>query len=150
MSELALRPDEATGGKTGGGKRAKMNAEKARFSTFGDGQRTDKYLEWLLPLFRGQLRSIASEVDNLLAAIQRLENITEQHAHGSVDLERELSRIEVSLIQMALSKTHGHQRKAAAFLQIKPTTLNAKIKKYAIQYRKTESKEAPTAFTGRR
>ena len=126
-----------------------MNAGRVRSAIFRDEQ-TEKSLEWLLPLFKGQLKSIAVEIDNLLAAVQQLEDIGDQHHKGVVDLAQELSRIEITLIQMALSKTHGHQKKAAALLQIKPTTLNNKIKKYAIQYSRTESRKPPTVFARRR
>jgi DNA-binding NtrC family response regulator len=41
-------------------------------------------------------------------------------------------RFECDLIRWALARTNGHQRRAARLLNIKVTTLNAKIKRYGI------------------
>ena len=51
-----------------------------------------------------------------------------------IDFFEELKRFEVSLIKLALSQTGGHQARAAKLLNIKPTTLNTKIKVYGIEY----------------
>jgi DNA-binding NtrC family response regulator len=42
-------------------------------------------------------------------------------------------RFETDLIRWALMRTGGHQRRAARMLNLKVTTLNAKIKRYRIQ-----------------
>jgi DNA-binding NtrC family response regulator len=42
-------------------------------------------------------------------------------------------RFETDLIRWALMRTGGHQRRAARILNLKVTTLNAKIKRYRIQ-----------------
>jgi transcriptional regulator with GAF, ATPase, and Fis domain len=41
-------------------------------------------------------------------------------------------QFEVSLIRTALGRTSGSQTRAARLLGLKPTTLNAKIKRYGI------------------
>lgn len=51
-----------------------------------------------------------------------------------INLSEELERIEVELIRNALIRTSGHQSQAAQLLGVKKTTLNAKIKRYEIDY----------------
>jgi DNA-binding protein Fis len=51
-----------------------------------------------------------------------------------VDFYEEVQRFETSLIRLALDHTGGHQARAAQLLNIRPTTLNSKIKLYGIQY----------------
>ena len=51
-----------------------------------------------------------------------------------IDLFQEVKRFEINLINLALKQTHGHQARAAKLLKINPTTLNSKIKLYAIEY----------------
>jgi Transcriptional regulator containing PAS, AAA-type ATPase, and DNA-binding domains len=50
-------------------------------------------------------------------------------------LHDEVREFEIDLINTALAKTHGHQRKAARLLGLKVTTLNAKMKRYNIMSR---------------
>jgi DNA-binding NtrC family response regulator len=52
-----------------------------------------------------------------------------------IDFYNEVRRFEIELIQCALKQTGGHQRAAAALLNLKPTTLNTKIKIYNIPVR---------------
>jgi DNA-binding NtrC family response regulator len=52
---------------------------------------------------------------------------------GGIDLFQEVKRFEISLINLALKQTHGHQARAAKLLNINPTTLNSKIKLYGIE-----------------
>ena len=71
-----------------------------------------------------------------LALLQEIESIK---GHGSfesrptVDFADEVRRFETDLIRWALLRTGGHQRRAARMLNLKVTTLNAKIKRYRIQ-----------------
>jgi transcriptional regulator with GAF, ATPase, and Fis domain len=51
-----------------------------------------------------------------------------------IDFYKEVERFEIELIRLALDRTHGCQAKAAKLLQIKPTTLNSKIKMLGIEY----------------
>lgn len=77
-----------------------------------------------------------------LALLQEIESIK---GHGSFDSKPtvnfadEVRRFETDLIRWALMRTGGHQRRAARMLNLKVTTLNAKIKRYHI------SPHAPTA-----
>lgn len=50
----------------------------------------------------------------------------------AIKLTREIDAFETSLIRDALIKSKGNQRDAAKLLSIKPTTLNAKIKRLRI------------------
>ena len=50
-----------------------------------------------------------------------------------VDLASEVQRFEESLIRRALIKSNGRQTQAAKMLNIKLTTLNAKIKRLGIE-----------------
>ena len=51
-----------------------------------------------------------------------------------IDFYDEVQRFETGLIRLALDQTRGHQAQAARLLNIKPTTLNSKIKLYGIEY----------------
>ena len=51
-----------------------------------------------------------------------------------IDFYGEVERFETGLIRLALDQTGGHQARAAQLLQIKPSTLNSKIKLYGIEY----------------
>ena len=54
-----------------------------------------------------------------------------------IKLTREIDAFEASLIRDALIKSKGNQRDAAKLLSIKPTTLNAKIKRLGISVETT-------------
>ena len=49
-----------------------------------------------------------------------------------IDLEQEMSAIEVAIIKHALLRSRGNQAAAARMLSINPTTLHAKMKKHGI------------------
>jgi transcriptional regulator with GAF, ATPase, and Fis domain len=51
-----------------------------------------------------------------------------------IDFYDEVTRFEINLIKLALERTGRNQAAAARLLHIKPTTLNFKIKLYAIEY----------------
>jgi transcriptional regulator with GAF, ATPase, and Fis domain len=51
---------------------------------------------------------------------------------GGARFSDEVRQFEVSLIRTALGRTSGSQTRAARLLGLKPTTLNAKIKRYRI------------------
>ena len=54
---------------------------------------------------------------------------------GGIDFYQEVTEFETGLIKLALEQTGGNQAKAADLLNIKPTTLNSKIKLYKIALR---------------
>ena len=69
----------------------------------------------------------------LLQEVDSLKGAGTLEAKQSVDFTEEVRRFETDLIRWALMRTGGHQRRAARILNLKVTTLNAKIKRYRIQ-----------------
>jgi transcriptional regulator with GAF, ATPase, and Fis domain len=63
----------------------------------------------------------------------------------SIDLDEEVRKFEIYLIERALEKTGGSQAQAARLLKLKHTTLNAKIKRYEIGLKDLYNK---SAFSG--
>ncbi len=70
--------------------------------------------------------------------LQLLEEVESLAVSRPVDIKRgarysdEVRQFEVNLIRTALGRTSGSQIRAARLLGLKPTTLNAKIKRYNI------------------
>jgi DNA-binding NtrC family response regulator len=62
------------------------------------------------------------------------QRLQELNFSEGIDFFDEVKQFETSLIRLALARTGGHQARAAKLLNIKPTTLNSKIKLYGIQY----------------
>ena len=70
-----------------------------------------------------------------LALLQEVESLKGSESYAgrpSVDFADEVRRFETDLIRWALLHTGGHQRRAARMLNLKVTTLNAKIKRFGI------------------
>ena len=78
-----------------------------------------------LNTLRETVLQLLDEVESL--AISRPVDIK----HGAC-FSDEVRQFEVSLIRTALGRTAGSQARAAKLLGLKPTTLNAKIKRYGI------------------
>jgi transcriptional regulator with GAF, ATPase, and Fis domain len=78
-----------------------------------------------LNTLRETVLQLLDEVESL--AISRPVDIK----HGA-RFSDEVKQFEVSLIRTALGRTSGSQTRAAKLLGLKPTTLNAKIKRYGI------------------
>ena len=78
----------------------------------------------------GVLKEVAV---SLLQQIETLKRGTvSQTSDNGKSLHDEVRDFEIDLINSALARTHGHQRKAASLLGLKVTTLNAKMKRYKI------------------
>ena len=84
-----------------------------------------------------------AEIDNRLEALRVLSNslvreiealLREKTAGmpGKINLIEEVHRFEKDLIRCALVRTGGKQRQAARLLNVKVSTLNAKIKRYGM------------------
>jgi len=75
------------------------------------------------------LKVLSKSLMEEIEAIRRdgAETITDK-----IDLAQEVQRFEQDLIRCALVRTGGRQRRAAKILNVKVTTLNAKIKRYGI------------------
>lgn len=55
---------------------------------------------------------------------------------NDVDLKEFLENLERNILVKALSRFNGNQRRTARYLGLKHTTLNQKVKKYNIHFRK--------------
>jgi len=70
--------------------------------------------------------------------LQLLDEVESLAIARPVDIKRgarfsdDVKQFEVNLIRTALGRTSGSQTRAAKLLGLKPTTLNAKIKRYGI------------------
>ena len=71
-----------------------------------------------------------------LALLHEVESMKDQgllEERSSVNFADEVRHFETDLIRWALLRTGGLQRRAARLLNLKVTTLNAKIKRYGIR-----------------
>ena len=76
----------------------------------------------------------------LLEKLESLQSARPGRGEGSVKLCDEVQRFEIDLIRSALDRTGGNQVRAARLLGVKPTTLNAKLKRYKISFNGREVK----------
>ena len=87
----------------------------------------------------------------ILILLNHIENLKTDQRRGadrpSLNLREELRRFEIELIFRALTHTRGHQSRAARLLGVNATTLNAKIKRYHIQWLQVaNSASSPTTL----
>jgi transcriptional regulator with GAF, ATPase, and Fis domain len=94
-------------------------------SDSGEQQPSEPNVDARLNTLRETVLQLLDEVESL--AISRPVDIK----HGA-RFSDEVRQFEVSLIRTALGRTSGSQTRAAKMLGLKPTTLNAKIKRYGI------------------
>ena len=95
----------------------------------------------------GRLKSMARK---LLAEVERIEETGASNRLVSVDFYEEVKRVEADLIVQALTYSAGHQVRAAQLLNIKASTLNAKIKQYGIEtntFSRTEHADISQPFS---
>ncbi len=64
----------------------------------------------------------------------RLLEVTEALGNAGINLKEFLDCMERHLLIRTLSHFGGNQRKTSEFLDLKPTTMNAKCKKYQIKF----------------
>lgn len=64
-----------------------------------------------------------------------------------LDFYEEVARFETNLIEESLRATNGNQARSALLLNLKPTTLNNKIKLYDIDCRRTR-RDGSSQFSG--
>jgi DNA-binding NtrC family response regulator len=83
------------------------------------------------------LRSLRSLVQLLLKEIEFLQSFTPETGDEAtpISLDRRLEMMEIELIRNALRRTGGHQVRAAKLLDLRPNTLNAKMKRFGIDPR---------------
>ena len=79
-----------------------------------------------------RLNTLRETVLELLEEVESLAISKPVDIKGGARFSDEVKQFEVSLIRTALGRTSGSQTRAAKLLGLKPTTLNAKIKRYGI------------------
>ncbi|HEX6719883.1 MAG TPA: helix-turn-helix domain-containing protein [Pyrinomonadaceae bacterium] len=81
------------------------------------------------------IQSIWELINLLLSQLEIVQNDSQQSDDvACLNLREEVRRFEIELIRRALTRTRGSQVQAARFLGLNATTLNAKIKRYHIQF----------------
>src|SRR3982751_6434113 len=84
------------------------------------------------PNVDARLNTLRETVLQLLDEVESLAISRPVDIKGGARFSDEVRQFEVSLIRTALGRTSGSQTRAARLLGLKPTTLNAKIKRYGI------------------
>jgi len=79
-----------------------------------------------------RLNTLRETVLQLLEEVESLAISKPVDIKNGAHFSDEVRQFEVSLIRTALGRTSGSQTRAAKLLGLKPTTLNAKIKRYGI------------------
>lgn len=80
-----------------------------------------------------KVKTIKELAAALLREVESLKGQDRFEGRPTLDFAAEVRRFETDMIRWALMHTGGHQRRAARLLNIKVTTLNAKIKRYGIR-----------------
>ena len=88
-----------------------------------------------------KLEALKKLAQALLLEVSSLEQQKGDPARPNLDLSEEVREFEADLIRCALVKTDGHQAAAAGLLNIKPTTLHEKMKRYGIQQFESQKSE---------
>lgn len=76
-------------------------------------------------------KALATEIETLKAELSKDEN-NEYINNEVIDFYGEIERYEIELIKSALNHCGGNQTQAAKLLQLKSTTLHAKMKQYGL------------------
>jgi transcriptional regulator with GAF, ATPase, and Fis domain len=83
-------------------------------------------IEVQLGVLKEVARGLLHQLETLKGDARPMDQLERRNLHD------EVREFEIDLINSALAKTRGHQRKAARLLGLKVTTLNAKMKRYHI------------------
>lgn len=84
-------------------------------------------------IVNNRLEALKVLSNSLLYELESLQKNENFGTGGKIDLSGEVHRFEADLIRTALFRTGGRQRPAARLLNVKVTTLNAKIKRLGIE-----------------
>ena len=107
----------------------RQNETSFRSEPKAEGSSVMKYrLEALKVLSQSLLREVRVLENNTKSQDEMIDEVRD----GKIDLDKEVQNFEVELIRCALIRTGGRQRRAAKLLNVKISTLNAKIKRYGI------------------
>lgn len=88
-----------------------------------------------------RLNALRDLVRMLLTEVESLQSAQPAQADHSAGLQSQVQRFESDLIRQALRRTGGNQARAARLLDVKATTLNAKIQRYKIPLGPIEESE---------
>ncbi len=111
-----------------------ISANRNRESTFGGetNVQSSSAMNNRLEALKVLSQSLLREVEALKSNNKSESDVIDEVKDGKIDLDKEVQKYEVELIRCALVRTGGRQRRAAKLLNVKISTLNAKIKRYGI------------------
>jgi len=112
---------------------------KRKIAQTGDSANLSKRL---LELSSNTERLFLKEVAQIvLEGLESCETL-EPQPDAPISLKEQVRNFEISLIRCALTRTSGHQTRAAKSLRISPTTLNMKLKRYGMLDEYVETSES--------
>jgi DNA-binding NtrC family response regulator len=88
--------------------------------------------EALPAVVNNKLEALHVLAASLLSEVISLEKNADAVGRSRMDLSEEVHRFESDIIRCALVRTGGRLRQAANILNIKPSTLHAKMKRYGL------------------
>ena len=93
-----------------------------------------KYKQKVVPpaVLDEKIEALKVLANSILFEVSSLQEDEEVEANTDLGLAEEVQRFEEQLIRSALLRSGGQQRRAAVLLGVKPTTLNAKMKRYGM------------------
>src|SRR5687767_10058284 len=98
-----------------------------------DGESTSNF-DASIRRLRLLITDLISEVESLERGDSKSTELSGPLERGeSITLSEEIKQFEIALIKGALYRTGGHQERAAALLNLNPSTLKAKISQYNIR-----------------
>ncbi len=83
-------------------------------------------------VMKNRLEALTVLINSVMLEVEELKENDDINEREKINFDEEVKRFEINLIRCALMRTGGVQRRAAALLNIKVTTLNAKIKRFGI------------------
>jgi DNA-binding NtrC family response regulator len=109
--------------------------------------RTESEFEYRLEQLSSLAKGLATEIEALQAELTRQRRQPKQidFEKDGIDFYGEVERFEIELIRDALKLCNGNQSQAAKLLQLKSTTLNAKMKHYGLNVARSISPIQPNS-----
>jgi DNA-binding NtrC family response regulator len=102
------------------------------YSSKPDATRNSNVVRASPAILNNKIAALRVLANSIISEITSLEQSRNPAASDVIDLNEEVHRFEANLVRSALVRTGGRQRAAARLLNIKPTTLHEKIKRYGI------------------
>ena len=93
--------------------------------------------------FDNRIEALREMATLFLSELESLRSARPDRGESQGKLCDEVLRFEIDLIRSALERTGGNQVRAARLLGVKPTTLNAKLKRHKISFTSREAKVEP-------